>query len=427
MTGAKNLKNLRRLGMENTGSLWFFSGSIVAAGLTFLFQALMGRLLGPGVFGALGSLLGLVTVVTLVAGALQAAITHAVASKEHRREGSRTELALRRPFTRLVFASLVLFAITAATAPLLKRYLHLNSLVPVLLFGLFLALSVVCIIPQAVLLGRIQFKTVANGLVLNGIVRCICGVALVELHLGLNGAILGALLGTAAQLVIMANPIRKELTLFGSVQDRLVRYRSVLLAAISLGGVSAFVGVDSVLARHYLPNAQSGYYIAAATAARIALFLPAAVTQIAFPHLTKALNDPIKTRRLLRQSLAIVALLGASAALVIILFSHLVLAILFGAKFKSAAEAVRILAASAAEMGILSLMTYFFLARKSILAVLSWIGVTGAAMVIWRYHSSPIQIATIMLCATSATLLLQGSAWWLSQSNSQGPKVEAID
>jgi len=376
--------------------------------LTFLFQALMGRLLGPGVFGALGSLLGLVTVVTLVAGALQAAITHAVASEEHRREGSRTELALRRPFTRLVFASLVLFAITAATAPLLKRYLHLNSLVPVLLFGLFLALSVVCIIPQAVLLGRIQFKTVANGLVLNGIVRCICGVALVELHLGLNGAILGALLGTAAQ-------------------DRLVRYRSVLLAAISLGGVSAFVGVDSVLARHYLPNAQSGYYIAAATAARIALFLPAAVTQIAFPHLTKALNDPIKTRRLLRQSLAIVALLGASAALVIILFSHLVLAILFGAKFKSAAEAVRILAASAAEMGILSLMTYFFLARKSILAVLSWIGVTGAAMVIWRYHSSPIQIATIMLCATSATLLLQGSAWWLSQSNSQGPKVEAID
>jgi len=51
----------------------------------------MGRLLGPGVFGALGSLLGLVTVVTLVAGALQAAITHAVASEEHRREGSRTE------------------------------------------------------------------------------------------------------------------------------------------------------------------------------------------------------------------------------------------------------------------------------------------------------------------------------------------------
>jgi len=143
--------------------------------------------------------------------------------------------------------------------------------------------------------------------------------------------------------------------------------------------------------------------------------------------LTKALNDPIKTRRLLRQSLAIVTLLGASAALVIILFSHLVLAILFGAKFKSAAEAVRILAASAAEMGILSLMTYFFLARKSILAVLSWIGVIGAALVIWRYHRSPLQIATIMLCATSATLLLQGSALWLSQSNSHGPKVDAID
>jgi len=88
----------------------------------------------------------------------------------------------------------------------------------------------------------------------------------------------------------MANPIRKELTLFGSVQDRLVRYRSVLLAAISLGGVSAFVG--SIGARSPLSSQRPvGYYIAAATAARIALFLPAAVTQIAFPHLTKALND----------------------------------------------------------------------------------------------------------------------------------------
>lgn len=402
-----------RVRAAHKGSVYFFLGSIVAAGLNFLFQALMSRLLGPNIYGALGSLLGLITVVTLVASALQAAVTHAIASGEHLSGDPANGLVLGRPFIRVIAAAAVCLAVTSATSPLLERYLHLSSIAPVILFGLFLAVNVLCIIPQGVLIGRFQFTTVAIGLIANALTRCIFGVVLVKLHFGLDGAMVAAVLGTIAQVGIMAYPIRVELVKIGTHQHKLVSLRSVILAAVSLGGVSVFIGIDSVLARHYLPRIESGYYVSAATGARIALFLPGAITSMAFARLSNAVGDTTKTRRLLVISVAIVAILGVGVAIGIILFSHLVIGILFGSKFRAASGTIQILAVSAAEMGILSLLTYFCLAHKSLLATISWIGVVGVSLAIWVYHNSPNEIAWVMLTATSLVLVAQAVAAWL--------------
>jgi O-antigen/teichoic acid export membrane protein len=302
--------------------------------------------------------------------------------------------------------------VVAVATPVLKHYLHLHSIVPVLLFGVFMALSIVSIIPRAVLFGRMQFSTVAIGLIVNGVSRCVFGVLFVELHLGLNGAMLATVFGAALQIVVYAKPIRTELLKLGPIQERLVRYRSVLLATMSLGGVSAFIGVDSVLARHYLPGKESGYYVAAATGARIALFLPGAIQQMAFPRLTRTIDKPLENRKMFHQNLVIVAILAVGATIGILLFSHVVLAILFGSKFRSAAPTIRILALSAAEMGVISYFTYYFLAHKSAFAVISWIGVVGAGIFIWQFHSDPAQIAEMMLGSTSATLLFQWYGLW---------------
>jgi len=415
--GVGNFKRAAtRFKAAHSSSVYFFLGSIVAAGLNFLFQALMSRMLGPNLYGALGSLLGLITVVTLVASALQAAVTHAVASGEHLSGDQANGLVLGRSIIRLIVAATFFLAVTSATSPLLERYLHLNSIAPVILFGLFLALNVLCIIPQGVLIGRFEFQTVANALIANALARCIFGVVLVKLHFGLNGAMAAAVLGTIVQVGILAYPIRVELVRFGSHKHRLVRLRSVMLAVVSLGGVSAFIGIDSVLARHYLPRIEGGYYVSAATGARIALFLPGAITSMAFARLSKAVGEATQTRRLLAISFAMVATLGVGVAIGIIFFSHLVISILFGSKFRTAASTIQILAVSAAEMGILSLLTYFCLAHKSLLATISWIGVAGVALVIWIRHNSPNEIAWVMLVATSLILVAQAAAaLWLAR------------
>jgi len=380
----------------NKSSLIFFVGSVISYGTNFLFQSLMSRLLGPSTYGALGSLLGLITVVTLVASALQAAITHAVASGDHTSNDPIVGLALRKPFLRLSLGSFVLIGSVIAASKLIENYLHLSSELPVIYFALFLGINVLCIIPQGVLLGDLSFTVVAVGLVANALVRLVLGVVLVHFHEGLNGAMVAAVAGAAIQLMILIEPIRKQLLAAGNRASRLVNLRYATLAAVSLGGVSSLIGLDSVLARHYLERAESGYYVAAATGARIALFLSGAITSMAFPAISRAVGDQVRISRLLRNSAITVFGLGFAASLGVVSFPHLVISVLFGSRFQHAATVIQILSISSAEMGLISLLTYYSLAHRSM-----------AAFFIALMHKDPIEIAWIMVVTTSALLIVQ--------------------
>jgi O-antigen/teichoic acid export membrane protein len=405
---------VRRFGLAKNGALLFFGGTLVAAGLHFLYQALMSRMLGPAVYGALGSLIALTTIVTLAAAALQAAITHAVASTAHLESEWATAMSMRRPLQWALAGGALCFTVIAATSPLFERYLHLKSALPVVLFGLFVAVTLVGIIPQGLLMGRLRFSTVAVAIVANAAVRCALGVVLVELNFGLNGAMAAAAFASAVQLVMLVYPVRTEMRRVSAIEDRFIRTRAVILAVVALGGVSTFIGIDSFLARHYLPRVESGYYVAAATGAKITLFLPAAVTQMAFPRIARVIADPAKIRRILAENFTFVAILGIASTLVIFAFSHLIVSILFGHRFDVAAGTIGILSVSSAELGVMTLMTYYFLARRMIFATFSWLGVAGAALAIWGFHANPTEIAKVMVVTTSATLLVQVVVAWFS-------------
>jgi O-antigen/teichoic acid export membrane protein len=410
----RKLELVRRFGLAENGALLFFGGTIVAAGLNFLYQALMSRMLGPSIYGALGSLIALTTIVTLAAAALQAAVTHAVASTDHLDNEWATAMSMRRPLQYALAGGALCFAVIAATSPLFEHYLHLKSVLPVVLFGLFVAITLVGIIPQGLLMGRLRFSTVAIAIVANAAVRCALGVILVELKFGLNGAMAAAALASAVQFVILVYPVRTELRRVGAVEDRFIRTRAVILAVVALGGVSTFIGIDSFLARHFLPRVESGYYVAAATGAKITLFLPAAVTQMAFPRIARVIAEPAKIRRILAQNFTFVSILGIVSTLVIFLFSHLIVGVLFGHRFDAATRTIGLLSVSSAELGVMTLMTYYFLARRLMFATFSWVGVAAAALAIWGFHANPTEIAKVMVVTTSATLLVQVVVAWFS-------------
>ena len=405
---------MRRFGLAENGALLFFGATIVAAGLQFLYQALMSRMLGPSVYGALGSLIALTTIVTLAAAAMQAAVTHAVASSDHLDNEWASEVAMRRPLQWAVAGGALCFIAVAATSPLFEHYLHLKSPLPVVLFGLFVAITLVGIIPQGLLMGRLRFSTVAIAIVANAAVRCALGVILVELKFGLNGAMAAAAIASAVQFVVLVYPVRSELRRAGAVEDRFIKTRSVIFAIVALGGVSTFIGIDSFLARHFLPRVESGYYVAAATGAKITLFLPAAVTQMAFPRIARVIADPAKIRRILTQNFAFVTILGILSTLVLFVLSHLIVSVLFGHRFDPAAHTIGLLSVSSAELGVMTLMTYYFLARKMMFANFSWLGVAAAALAIWGFHANPTEIAKVMVVTTSATLLVQVVVAWFS-------------
>lgn len=427
------------------GGLGFFVATLAYNGGNFVFHMVMSRMLGPDRYGALGSLLGYVTVAVLPVSALQAAVTQSVAERRSaRHHPARQAGGLSRPLRRTALAAAVVMVLLLAVSPWADRFVDVGSPLPLLLLGTYVATSVCTIVPQGVLIGRLQFRPVAAALVAGSVVRLASGVGLVGAGFGLDGAAAASALAGIATLVVVVWPLRGELGLGGaagrrtdaalpaavpvgddeplipdlpSVAQRVDRPRDsielragpAMLAVVALAGVSAFLGVDSVLARHFLSRVDAGYYVAASTAARVALFLPGAVAMTAFPRLAAARGAHHEVRRLLLEALGLTAVLSGGAAAVIAAFPHLFIAVLFGSAYQSAAGPLAILSAAAAAMGLASVLVYFFLAERSVLATGCWVAVVALAGLVVALHRGLDTIAWLTLAVTGSMTVVMGT------------------
>jgi glycosyltransferase involved in cell wall biosynthesis/O-antigen/teichoic acid export membrane protein len=400
----------------NGGGLELIVASIVANVGNLVFHIVMSRMLGPSNYGALGSLLGLVTIVSLAVAATQAAVIQAVAQRRGPNSGTHDDLNLLTPIAGTGVAAVVAaLGIVAAAAPV-TSFLHISSRAPAILFSAFIAITILTLVPQGVLLGRLSFRAVAAALIAGAAVRLAAGVALVGAGGGLNGAVVATILGGAATLLLLVWPLRREIALSKKGHPLHIGFAAAMLATVALVGVSSLVGVDSFLARHFLSRAASGYYVAAATAGRIALFLPGAIALVAFPKFAAARGDAAESRRLLAHALGAVGILSGVTAVVTLAARHLVIAVLFGQRYEAASSIVGILAVSAAAIGLITVLVYFQLARESKTAVASWLGVGAATALITVAHSGLGAIAWVMVAVTVAVLVLLLGAAFVSTS-----------
>lgn len=393
----------RQPGPGGSGALALFVALGVVNVSNFAFNLLMSRLLGVAVYGALGSLLGLATVVAVASGGAQAAVTQVVAAGGG--AGSSRIVGIGRPLRWGLLAGAAAMVAVAAATPGITSFLHIRGTLPVVWLAVYLVPLVACLLPQGVLLGQLRFRAVALANVAGAGTRLLAGAALVEAGFGLSGAVAASTLGGALMLALLVWPLRHDVRRGPGTDQLRLRLRAAMLSLVAVAGYSLFLGVDSVLARHFLAPEASGYYVAALTAGRIALFLPGAVAVIAFPYFAAANRDgPDAARRHLRSALAVVGALGAVAAAVMVAVPGLVVTTLFGARYRPAAGDVGILAVAAAAVGLVNVLTYFYLSRRSRRSLTVWAGIAAAAAGIAVFHASPGTVATVMLAVSAAVL-----------------------
>lgn len=396
---------LRRLvpaGVVGGGGIALLVATVLSNGGNFLFAVVMSRLLGADRYGALGSIIGFLTVVTVLVAAAQLAVAQTVAGPVSRRA---LALELRRPVVVAAAVGLGGLLLTAVLSPLLEGFLHLSTPGPVLLLGLVLFPTIAAAVPAGVLLGRQRYGFVGASLAVGALARLGIGVALVAGGLGLGGALWASVVGQALAYGVLLWPLRGELLGPTRGVPLSLQLGTAGLSLVALSGLSAFTAVDSILARHFLPRVTAGHYVAAATAARIALFAPGAVALVAFPRFAAIAAGEEGERRLLGEALVVTATLSVGAAAVLIAFPHLVVSVLFGASYAPAVPMLRVLGTAGAALGILSLLVYYHQARSSVVAACSWFGVAVAALVIIiGAHDSGAVIAWVMVASTLSVL-----------------------
>ncbi|HVE47620.1 MAG TPA: glycosyltransferase [Acidimicrobiales bacterium] len=378
----------------------------------FVFHFVISRDLDPGSYGALGALLGIILVLTVPAAALQIVVTREVASRRGTETGPVIPLAAGTLLAEAVLWGTGAALVLAALAPLLTSFLHLPSASTALLLAAYVVPVAIGLVPKAVLLGEMRFGLVALSTVVGGVMRLFLGIFLVRAGAGLNGAIGASVLGAIAEAIVLLPAMRSMLTEAEDVPPLRARWSDTSSALMAMVGFWLFSGIGTLLARHYLSRAGSGFYAAAWTAATAAMFLPGAVSFIAFPRFVAA-GPAARAKAVLLQALAVVGLLAFGAAAAAVLGSSLIIRILFGDDYAASTAVVGILSVAGAFLAVAGLLMQFHLARQARgAASMSWLGILLAAGLGMVFHSTTLAVAVVMLaCSASVAGLMLWAAF----------------
>jgi O-antigen/teichoic acid export membrane protein len=351
------------------------------------FHAVVGRLLAPDGYGALGAVLAAMVMLGVPLGALQAAASALAA------EGA---TAGRRTLRQVALWSAAPTGVVLLAAPAVRDFFHLGTAVDAALLAPYLAVAALLAAARGLLLGERRIGTVAVTYLAGTAVRLGAGLGLTPAY-GVTGALAGTLAGEAASLAVAAGALRTG-------GPGALRLRAVGRAAVAVTGLFLFSTADLLLARHHLRGAESGAYVAAATVAKTVLALPAALMSAVFPRLVAAWPAPGRARVLATGGVLVVgpALAGAAAVAVA---PETVMGLLYGARYSDAAALTRLLCAIAALTSVVTLLTHAALARRATTLLVPWVGAVFEVVLIQFWHATAGQVAAAAAGALVPTLL----------------------
>lgn len=393
-----------------------------ANALSYAFNLVMSRLLGPADYGALGALLALVLVGTVPGVALQAVVArHTTLAGE----------AVGRLWSRVLVAVVAvggaLGLLTVAASPAVRAFLHLPSLGPCLwLAAALLPLPLLSAV-QGMLQGREWFRALAAVLLVAAAGRLAAGVGLVGGGLGVSGAMAATAIGSAVAVLVAVPRLRAQggwewHRRPGRGSPAAVFGGEVAAAAAGVLGLLLLANVDVLLARHFLAAEASGLYAAGAVLTKIAFWAPQFVVTLVFPRLVTATDR----RRLLGRSAAVVAAVGAPLVVAAALAPGLAARLSFGEAYLEVGPTLPLFAALGTGLALVQLVLFTGMAtadrglyRLPLAAVAA-----EAALVALFLHGSVAEIVGAAL-AVVAALLATGFTLALRAGREPGPVSRA--
>ena len=367
-------------------------------------------MLGPSDYGALAALLAIVLVLSVPFGVVQTAVADKTATlRATGREDDVQGLAESALKTMMPFAWASGVAVVLL-APLVSLFLDVD-LVSAVLLAPFVVASVPTSVAQGVLQGEHRFRALAALQVAAPLLRLALGIALVWAGFGVSGAILATALAAVLTVPLAFRVLRISRRAWRAARRTLTAVRGDFGTALL--GLTCFwvlAEADIALARHFLGGDDSGYYSSAGLVARALLFLPAAVSIVAFPRFVAARADDAERMRWLRAStigVGVLALIGF-AGLFVLREPLIVLA--FGESFADAADLLPILAVAMGWMAVVNVLVYFHIAMASRAYLFSLAGVVVEAAAIAAFHETAEQVAMVTAIVAAVVAFLQYQA-----------------
>lgn len=416
------MRLVRGTGLLFAGTM---AGNVLNVGYTFL----MARLLGQEAYASLVAIISLLVILSLPSGTIQTVVARFVAVAENERDPGRLAGIVRGLAKVLLPAAAIVTVALALLARPLSAFLQITDTTPLLVLAPLFGLSLLLPLFRGALQGVRQFGLLASLGLLDVSFKLFLGVALAWYGFGVTGALLAMLVGAVVGLALSVLPLWSrvwrtpveqhavEAVPAGALTDL---WQASLPTLGTLGGLFSMVTLDAVLVKHYFPAETAGAFAALAITGRSLYWAAGAVSMALLPLVSKgnaqrdgeaqAGGTSAAHRRTFWWSMALTAALCLMGEAAFVVAPHLVLGLLFGSKYDSAADLLPLYGLGTACLALANVAIYFLMAQgRGRASVVSLACAASQVVLVVLFHGTLAQVI-VALVASNAVLLVSSLA-----------------
>ncbi|RJQ37755.1 hypothetical protein C4559_03400 [Candidatus Microgenomates bacterium] len=399
-----------------SGSSMIFIGGLVASFFNFIFNLFMARTLLPSDYGILISIMSLLALCSLPAGAVIPLVINFAASYFAKKEISKVEDLF---FKVLKFSSLLglfVFIVFFIFHTKIAQFFRINNESLILLTGFMVFLGYIGVVNNALLQAKLSFKFITFSNLLGAFLKLAFGIGFVFLGFSVGGVIWGFLFASFIPYLVSFIPLKFIFS--GKRKNSKTKIGTLLAygapAAITVFCLTSLSTIDLILVKHFFDPTVAGIYAGMATVGKVIFFFSAPIGTVMFPLIVQKNAKGENFHNIFKLSLLLVFI--ASVFITVFYFIYPEFTVKFFLKkeaYLSIAPLLGLFGIFITFYSLLSIIVNFYLStKKTNVFIPIVLGAISQAALIWFFHSSFLQIISISISTTGLLVFALLLYYW---------------
>lgn len=318
--------------------------AIVLVGTTFAnvgayaYHLIVGRILGPVSYGELASLFSLSYILNVPSSVLQTVLTRYIsefyATKEFGKAKNLSVIVLKWLVVGIGIGTVIIIPFTESLA----EFLHIRGPISVLYMFLTSALWLLTVVQVSLLQGSQRFMSamiLVNVVTVLRLIGGAIGALFGVVETVLAGVVTG-IIGFASYFIPLGFIYHAKSKAMGIGRNEIISYS--IPSFITMLGITSLYSVDIMLAKHFLPPLEAGYYAALSVMGKIVYFASSSVSYVLFPVIAERTKQKSDSKQLVYSGLWAVFLVSCGITGGYFIFPKIALLMLFGPSYFPAAQ-----------------------------------------------------------------------------------------
>lgn len=388
-----------------SNSFVIFVGTVIGSLFSYLFNMMMGRLLGPEQYGELIALMSLMTIVAAGGAAITIISMKYSSDYFNSKEFSKLKKFIFSFSKIVLLIGILLVLLGIAFSSFLSNFLSGVDRISLILILFNLIFGFLIVLNKGALQGLQKFLSVSLIGSLEMFLRFSLGMILVYLGYQLNGAILAIVLATALAYSFTFWPMKKVLFQKNGVRKQskidtkeILSYSwpTIMATLLLVFGLN----FDVIIIKHYFEPEQAGMYAAISTVAKIIFYLTGPIATVMFPMISENISKKVKHYRLFLLSIIMTLIASLVVLGIYTVMPGKVVGLLYGNDYVDFYYLLPEISLVMVLYSLINLIVNYYLVLKNFSFL--WIFTIGTALqiaLILFFHDSIVQVVRTFIAS----------------------------